>query len=126
MKVVIAPDSFKESLSAAEVAAAIARGWGKVFPDAELLLLPMADGGEGMVDALLASLGGQRMEQPASGPLGVPVTARSISASEDRTWGTLPSLAATRELIFSSKAYGVTRRTFQAKLFVVGWSDGRT
>jgi glycerate kinase len=93
MKVVIAPDSFKESLSAAEVAAAIARGWGKVFPDAELLLLPMADGGEGTVDALLASLGGQRMEQPASGPLGVPVTAH---------WGLLADGSAAIEVAAAS------------------------
>ena len=93
MKVVIAPDSFKESLSAAKVAAAIARGWGKVFPDAELLLLPMADGGEGTVDALLASLGGQRMEQPASGPLGVPVTAH---------WGLLADGSAAIEVAAAS------------------------
>ncbi|ERI50917.1 hypothetical protein N878_24345, partial [Pseudomonas sp. EGD-AK9] len=52
MKIVIAPDSFKESLSAPEVAVAIARGWQQVFPDAECLLRPMADGGEGTVDAL--------------------------------------------------------------------------
>ncbi|SDU15870.1 glycerate kinase [Pseudomonas pohangensis] len=93
MKVVIAPDSFKESLSAAEVAAAIARGWSKVFPDAELLLLPMADGGEGTVDALLASLGGQRMEQQAPGPLGVPVTAH---------WGLLADGSAAIEVAAAS------------------------
>ena len=52
MKIVIAPDSFKESLSAPDVAAAIARGWTQVFPDAEVLLRPMADGGEGTVDAV--------------------------------------------------------------------------
>ncbi|HCP55770.1 MAG TPA: glycerate kinase, partial [Pseudomonas sp.] len=60
MKIVIAPDSFKESLSALEVAEAIAKGWASVYPDAEICLLPMADGGEGTVDALLAATGGER------------------------------------------------------------------
>ncbi|WJN58035.1 glycerate kinase [Pseudomonas sp. SO81] len=75
MKLVIAPDSFKESLSAPEVAAAIARGWRQVFPNAEILLRPMADGGEGTVDAVLAAVGGERREQIVRGPLGEPVTA---------------------------------------------------
>lgn len=93
MKVVIAPDSFKESLSAAEVAAAIARGWARVFPDAELVLLPMADGGEGTVDALLASLGGERREQLVQGPLGDPVTAH---------WGLLADGTAVIEVAAAS------------------------
>ena len=70
MKIVIAPDSFKESLSAPEVTAAIARGWRQVFPEAELLLRPMADGGEGTVDAVLAATGGERRECRVCGPLG--------------------------------------------------------
>ncbi len=60
MKLVIAPDSFKESLSARAVAEAIAAGWARVYPDSELLLCPMADGGEGTVDAVLAATGGER------------------------------------------------------------------
>lgn len=47
MKIVIAPDSFKESLTALEVAEAIETGFKKVFPQAEYVKLPMADGGEG-------------------------------------------------------------------------------
>ena len=93
MKVVIAPDSFKESLSAAEVAAAIGRGWARVFPQAELLLLPMADGGEGTVDALLASLGGERRELQARGPLGEPITAH---------WGLLTDGSAAIEVASAS------------------------
>jgi glycerate kinase len=93
MKVVIAPDSFKESLSAAEVAAAIGRGWARVYPDAELLLLPMADGGEGTVDALLASLGGERREQCVSGPLGKQVSAH---------WGLLGDGSAAIEVAAAS------------------------
>ena len=52
MKIVIAPDSFKESLPANEVAEAIKRGFKRVIPDAECLLLPVGDGGEGTVDAI--------------------------------------------------------------------------
>ncbi|WP_022960867.1 glycerate kinase [Halopseudomonas pelagia] len=75
MKVIIAPDSFKESLSANAVAEAIAAGWASVYPDAEIGLYPMADGGEGTVDAVLAAAGGERREMVVSGPMGEPVTA---------------------------------------------------
>lgn len=75
VKVVIAPDSFKESLAAAEVASAIARGWLQVFPDATCVLCPMADGGEGTVDAVLAACRGERRESRVQGPLGTAVLA---------------------------------------------------
>ncbi|SER38551.1 glycerate kinase [Azotobacter beijerinckii] len=75
MKIVIAPDSFKESLSATDVAAAIAAGLGEVWPQAELLCRPMADGGEGTVDAVIAAVGGERRESLVRGPLGEPVAA---------------------------------------------------
>lgn len=75
MKVIIAPDSFKESLSANAVAEAIAAGWASVYPQANIVQLPMADGGEGTVDALLAATGGERREALVSGPLGEPVCA---------------------------------------------------
>jgi len=60
MRVVIAPDSFKECLSAAEVANAIASGVRQALPDAEIVCVPMADGGEGSLDAVLAATSGQR------------------------------------------------------------------
>ena len=75
MKIVIAPDSFKESLSSEAVAQAIARGFASVFPSAEQVLLPVADGGEGTTDALIAATGGQLFKQSATGPLGTPVDA---------------------------------------------------
>jgi len=75
MKILIAPDSFKESLSAEGVAKAIGRGFKTVFPDAELVLLPVADGGEGTTDSLVAATKGQRFIQQATGPLGNPVEA---------------------------------------------------
>jgi glycerate 2-kinase len=60
MKIVIAPDSFKESLSAQDVAQAIAAGIRDVLPDAEIACVPMADGGEGTLDAVLAATHGVR------------------------------------------------------------------
>lgn len=75
MKLVIAPDSFKESMPAEAAAAAIAESWRKVFPDADIRLCPMADGGEGTVDAVLAATGGERRELQVCGPLGKPVVA---------------------------------------------------
>jgi len=76
MKVVIAPDSFKDSLSAQYVAEAIALGWQQVFPDAEIVTCPMADGGEGTIDAVLTACSGQWREQRVQGPLGESVLAK--------------------------------------------------
>jgi glycerate kinase len=76
MKVVIAPDSFKESLSAAEVASAIAAGLREVWPQAELVCRPMADGGEGTLTALIAATGGEYRETLVRDPLGEPVAAQ--------------------------------------------------
>ncbi|MGY3170857.1 glycerate kinase [Pseudomonas sp. TE12234] len=76
MKIVIAPDSFKDSLSAAAAAEAIALGLREVFPHAELVACPMADGGEGTIDAILAALGGELRTTKVSGPLGGLVNAR--------------------------------------------------
>jgi glycerate kinase len=76
MRVVIAPDSFKGSLSAPAAAAAMARGVRAVFPGAELRLVPIADGGEGTVDALVSATGGRIVETRVTGPLGDPVVAR--------------------------------------------------
>jgi len=78
MKLLIAPDSFKETLTAMAAAEAIARGWRSARPEDEIDLCPMADGGEGTVDALVNAAGGQWLATPVSGPLGEPV---------DATWG---------------------------------------
>lgn len=69
-KVVIAPDSFKESLSAQGVAEAIERGFRQIYPQAHYVLLPMADGGEGTVDAMVAATGGEIINVQVSGPQG--------------------------------------------------------
>jgi glycerate kinase len=76
MKVICAPDKFKESLTAQQAAQAIARGVRQVFPDAVIDLCPIADGGEGTVEALLAATRGQSMVSRVQGPLGQQVEAR--------------------------------------------------
>ncbi len=76
MKIVIAPDSFKECLSAADVAAAIAAGALEAAADATMDLCPMADGGEGTVDAMVAATGGRFLHTDVFGPLGQPMRAR--------------------------------------------------
>lgn len=74
-KIVIAPDSFKESLSALEVAQAVKAGFQTVYPDAEYVLVPMADGGEGTVEALVAVTDGKIVRTQVTGPLGNQVDA---------------------------------------------------
>ncbi len=75
MRIVIAPDSYKESLTALEVATEIEAGFREIFPDAEYLKLPMADGGEGTVAAMVTATGGTLIDVTVTGPLGDPVLA---------------------------------------------------
>ncbi|MCG7491019.1 glycerate kinase [Vibrio sp. Of14-4] len=70
MKIVIAPDSYKESLTAMEVATAIEQGFKKVMPNAEYIKLPMADGGEGTVQSLVDATNGSILTARVTGPLG--------------------------------------------------------
>src|SRR5699024_3194171 len=76
MRVLLAPDSFGDTLTAAEAARAIAEGWTNHSPDDQLTLRPMADGGPGFVDVLHETLGGTMLVSNVTGPLGstVPVT----------------------------------------------------
>ncbi|MEK5172200.1 glycerate kinase [Heyndrickxia sp. FSL W8-0496] len=69
MKIVIAPDSFKGSLSAFEAASAIDRGIKKALPGAETLVVPVADGGEGTMDSLVAATNGRKVDVTVTGPL---------------------------------------------------------
>ncbi|WP_216082007.1 glycerate kinase [Citrobacter sp. MGH 55] len=76
MKIVIAPDSFKESLSAMQVATAIEQGFREIYPDAQYVKLPMADGGEGTVESMVEATEGHYHFIDVTGPLGTPVQAR--------------------------------------------------
>ena len=73
-KVVIIPDSFKGTLSSKEVAALMGEAVGSVFPEADRILLPIGDGGEGTVESFLTSLGGERVETTVCGPFFTPVS----------------------------------------------------
>lgn len=84
-KIVIAPDSFKESMTAKQAAEAVARGFRKIYGDSiELDLIPMADGGEGTTQSLKDALDGQMYEKKVTGPLGNQITAR-YAISGDRS-----------------------------------------
>ncbi|WP_085504955.1 glycerate kinase family protein [Thalassobacillus devorans] len=82
MKVLIAPDSFKGSLSAYEVGQAAGSGVKRVFPDAEMISVPMADGGEGSIEAL-SSLGVQEIPVTVTGPSGETVHTSYITLQQD-------------------------------------------
>jgi glycerate 2-kinase len=76
VRVLIAPQEFKGSLTARQAAAAMARGLRRSLPDAEPDQLPMADGGPGTLDVLVEATGGRVIEATVRGPLGAPVRAR--------------------------------------------------
>src|SRR6266550_6970172 len=75
MKVVVAPNAFKGTLTASQAARAIARGVREVFPGAEVVEVPVADGGDGTVEALVTANRGEYLTAQVEGPLGDPVTA---------------------------------------------------
>ncbi|WP_346707399.1 glycerate kinase [Massilistercora timonensis] len=75
MKVVVAIDSFKGSLSSAEAGNAVKAGVLSAIPDARVIVKPLADGGEGTTDALIEGLGGTRIDLEVTGPMGTPVSA---------------------------------------------------
>ena len=96
MKVAIAIDSFKGSLSSVVAGNAAAEGVRRVFPDAACVVRPLADGGEGTVDALVAGLGGELKTVTVTGPAGKPTVAK---------YGLLPEGAAVMEM---AEAAGIT------------------
>ncbi|MFT9597355.1 glycerate kinase [Mesobacillus sp.] len=85
MKIVIAPDSFKESLTALEAATAIENGMKKILPEASFVKVPMADGGEGTVQSLVDATGGKIINKTVTGPLGTPVEAFFGISGDEKT-----------------------------------------
>jgi glycerate kinase len=83
-RIVVAPDSLKGSLSAAAAAAAIAAGVRRAAPDADVVELPMADGGEGTMDVLASVWGGERLLIDALDPLGRPRPATYVRVGDGR------------------------------------------
>jgi glycerate kinase len=99
MRIVIAPDKFKSCLSAPQVAAAIARGVHQVDPAIEIERIPMADGGEGTVDALVTATGGRLVTRRVTGPL--------PEMKIDATFGFLGGDATSTAIIEMSAASGL-------------------
>ena len=93
MRVLVAPQEFKGTLSAVEAAQAIANGLTRTVPDVEIDLLPMADGGPGTTDALLLALGGEKRTAVVHDPLMRPIEAQ---------WGMLPNGTAVIECASAS------------------------
>ncbi|MGO5063982.1 glycerate kinase [Bifidobacterium pseudolongum] len=85
MKIIIAPDSFKGCMSAEQAAKAMERGIRRALPQAECVLVPMADGGEGTVQSLVDATGGELLETTVTGPLGTPVRAQYGMLGDGRT-----------------------------------------
>jgi len=84
MRVVAAPNPYKGSLGAPAAAEAIRRGVLQVFPDAEVVMVPIADGGEGTMEALIAAHGGTSVTETVEGPFGEPVQAQFGLIDGDR------------------------------------------
>src|SRR5438067_11930658 len=83
MRILIAPDKFKGSLSARQVAENIALGVRDVIPDAQIEIAPVADGGEGTAEVICKARGGELVMCRAQGPLGNPIEARYVGLSEN-------------------------------------------
>ena len=98
MRIVLAPDSFKGSLSAVAVATAMEQGILSVWPKAEIKKIPIADGGEGTVDALVTATGGRIIHENVMGPLGETV---------DAYWGILGEGAHETAVIEMAAASGL-------------------
>src|SRR6266702_7932573 len=114
MRIVIAPQSLKGSLSAAEAGLAIAKGARAVYPEADITIVPVADGGEGTVQALVDATGGRIVEQTVTGPLGEPVLAffgllgdRRTAAIEMAACAGLPLVPPARRDPRITTTYGV-------------------
>jgi glycerate kinase len=84
VRVVVAPDSFKGSLTSVEVAMALADGWHRARPKDEVMLAPLADGGEGTLVAIAAAGGWEWRTAAATDPIGRPITARWLRSADGR------------------------------------------
>lgn len=138
MKVVIAIDSFKGSLTTFQGADAISEGIKKVYPDAKIYKSPLADGGEGTVDAIVAAAGGEMAEITVNNPIGQPVNAKYGIIAERETAIIEMSAAAGITLIdetqrnpLNTTTYGVGEMILDAiskgcRKFIVGIGGSAT
>src|SRR5699024_12635030 len=85
MKIIIAPDSFKGSLTALEATTSIKKGIKKACPEARTISLPVGDGGEGTMEVLLHAKAGQKKSVPVIGPLGAKIEAEYGTLGDGKT-----------------------------------------
>jgi glycerate kinase len=98
VRVLVSPDKFKGTLTAAEAARAIGEGWRRSLPAAVIDEVPLADGGEGTLDVLVAALGGTHERMRVTGPLGEPVEAE---------FGLVPAPGGPAGIVEMAKASGL-------------------
>ncbi len=112
MKIVVAPNAYKGSLSAAQAAAAMSAGIGRVMPDAEILSIPVADGGDGLIDSLATALQAQRQVRRVRGPLGETIAAAFLYSAERRLAVIEMATAAGLALLGADRADALATSTF--------------
>lgn len=137
MKVVVAIDSFKGSLTSLEAGEAVREGVLKADKNADVVIRPLADGGEGTVEALAIGLGGEMIETQVTGPLGTPVTAKycivkgSTAVIEMAQAAGLPLVPAELRDPMNTTTYGVGELILDAikrgcRSFIVGIGGSAT
>ena len=112
MKIVIAPNAFKGSLSAADAAEAMAMGAGRACPEAEIVLVPVADGGDGLVDVAVRAMGGERRRVTVSGPRRQPVEAEICHVASERVVAVEMALASGLALLSETERDPTLTTTF--------------
>lgn len=120
MRIVVAPDSFKENLSAVEVAKAISAGIERVIPDAEIISIPVADGGEGSVEALITATGGKIIPTSSVDALNRPIQSFYGVLGDGRTAVIEMAAASGLELLSPEERNLLITSTFGTGLLLKG------
>ncbi|MDA7448358.1 glycerate kinase [Candidatus Pseudothioglobus singularis] len=123
MKIVIAPDSFKETLSAFEVASAIESSFQNVFPEAEIIKIPIADGGEGTVEAMVRATDGSFEFSEVEGPMGSIISAKWGMLGNSKTAVIEIAEACGLHLVQANKRNPMTASSFGVGQLVVAALD---
>ena len=123
MKIVIAPDSFKETLSAFEVASTIESSFQNVFPEAEIIKIPIADGGEGTVEAMVRATGGSFEFSEVEGPMGNITSAKWGMLGNSKTAVIEIAEACGLHLVQANKRNPMTASSFGVGQLVVAALD---
>ena len=123
MKIVIAPDSFKETLSAFEVASTIESSFQNVFPEAEIIKIPIADGGEGTVEAMVRATDGSFEFSEVEGPMGNITSAKWGMLGNSKTAVIEIAEACGLHLVQANKRNPMTASSFGVGQLVVAALD---